>query len=642
MAKAAVASQPRDEWVRSACKMCLHGCGIRVHVKDGVVLKIEGDPDNVNNNGKLCAKGLAGIMRHYDPNRIKTPVKRTNPEKGPGVDPKWEPISWEEALDIVGKRLKKIRDEDPRKLLVAINDFQRIHLWGWGSTFGTGHSFTTVGQFCGAAYHPVCGVIDGAFAAVNDYRYCNYWIQIGGGDGFSSHLHVTGSIKRMADARLNRGMKFIGVDPRMASYCAKADEWIPTIPGTDRAFVLGMVNVILFEINEYDAPFLKKHTNAPYLIQPNGRYYRDPATNKTMVWDGVDNKAKTYDDPTIKDFTLEGNYKVGDVAVRPAFQVMKDTLKDHTPERMSKICDVSPETMRRIANEFIEAAHIGSTIMIEGKEYPYRPAAVNYYRGAIGHFDGTLDHAAMQLMNMLVGNIDIPGGHLGVGLDHRLLFVEPGEDGMLKPQAHILHPEVPFSYPPQTLQMMEYFPIGLDPGHLVCHNILHPEEWGFDFKPEAALIFHSNPLKNINGFPKVLEVFKSLDFIVGIDILPNESTEWADIILPDHDYLESTMLTLCEPPEVTGHTLRMPVVEPLYDTRDGHDILTDISERCGCLNEFNGLLNFTMFLKPEYYLEPGRKYTHLECIDRMAKSIYGDDMGLEWFKKNHNAVRYQK
>jgi len=642
MAKAVASWGPRDEWIRSACKMCLHGCGIRVHVKDGVVLKIEGDPDNVNNMGKLCAKGLSGIMRHYDPNRVKTPVRRTNPEKGPGVDPKWEPISWDEALDIVGKRLKKIRSEDPRKLLVAINDFQRIHLWGWGAAFGTGHYFTTVGQFCGAAYHPINGIIDGAFASVNDYKYCNYWIQIGGGDGFSAHLHVTGSTKRMADARVNRGMKLIGVDPRMASYCAKADEWIPVIPGTDRAFILGMVYVMLHELNRYDVIFIKKHTNGPYLIKPDGRYFRDRETNKPMVWDGVDNRAKVYDDPTIKDFTLEGRFEIGGVVVRPGFQVVKDTLQDHTPERMSKICDVPAGTMRRIAREFVEEARIGSTIMIEGKEYPYRPAAINFYRGAVGHYDGTHDHAAIKLMNMLVGNIDVPGGHLGVGLDHRLLLVEPGEDGMLKPQPHILHPMVPFTYPPQTLQMMEFYPIGLDPGHLVCHNILHPEEWGFDFKPEAALIFHSNPLKNINGYPKVLEVFKMLDFIVAIDILPNESTEWADIILPDHDYLESTMLTLCEPPEITGHTLRTPVVEPLYDTRDAHDILTDISERCGCLDELNGLLNYTMFIKPEYALQPGRKYTHLECIDRMAKSIYGEHMGLKWFQEHNNAVRYQK
>jgi anaerobic selenocysteine-containing dehydrogenase len=95
--------------------MCLHSCGSIIHVTDdGVVNKIEGDPTNPSNNGKLCPKGNAAIMRHYDPNRFKQPLKRTNPEKGANVDPMWEPISWDEALDTVARELKKSIDEDPR------------------------------------------------------------------------------------------------------------------------------------------------------------------------------------------------------------------------------------------------------------------------------------------------------------------------------------------------------------------------------------------------------------------------------------------------------------------------------------------------------------------------------------------------
>ena len=75
-----------DRWYQSVCKMCLHGCGIRVHVVDGVVVKIEGDPTNPDNLGKLCPKGNVGMLRLYDPKRVKAPLVRTNPRKGPGVD----------------------------------------------------------------------------------------------------------------------------------------------------------------------------------------------------------------------------------------------------------------------------------------------------------------------------------------------------------------------------------------------------------------------------------------------------------------------------------------------------------------------------------------------------------------------------
>ena len=102
-------------WIPSSCGMCLHGCGIKVLVKDGVALKIEGDPTNPDNMGKLCPKGNSGLARLYDPTRILKPMKRTNPNKGPGVDPGWVEIEWDEAYDIVARELGKVRQDDPRK-----------------------------------------------------------------------------------------------------------------------------------------------------------------------------------------------------------------------------------------------------------------------------------------------------------------------------------------------------------------------------------------------------------------------------------------------------------------------------------------------------------------------------------------------
>ena len=167
---------------------------------------------------------------------------------------------------MVSRELGKVRADDPRKLLCAIGDFQRILLWGWPAVFGSPNFFTSLGNYCGGSYHPVNGSVDGSFAAINDYDRCNYWIQIGSGDGFSSHLHLSGSAKRMADARM-RGMKVVTLDPRMSIAAAKADEWIPVLPGTDRAFVLGMAHVLIHELRQYDRDFLRDRTNAPYLVE---------------------------------------------------------------------------------------------------------------------------------------------------------------------------------------------------------------------------------------------------------------------------------------------------------------------------------------------------------------------------------------
>ncbi|MBW2390588.1 MAG: molybdopterin oxidoreductase, partial [Deltaproteobacteria bacterium] len=84
-----------DVWIPSACGMCYNQCGIRGHRLDGTLIKIEGNPENPIGRGKLCARGLAGIQLLYDPHRVNYPMRRTNPEKGIGVDPGWEKISWD-------------------------------------------------------------------------------------------------------------------------------------------------------------------------------------------------------------------------------------------------------------------------------------------------------------------------------------------------------------------------------------------------------------------------------------------------------------------------------------------------------------------------------------------------------------------
>ncbi|MBI4321927.1 MAG: molybdopterin-dependent oxidoreductase [Chloroflexi bacterium] len=632
-----------DKWVQSVCKMCLHGCGIRVQVRDGVILKIEGDPTNPDNLGKLCAKGQAGLMRQYDPNRFKSPLKRTNPKKGPGVDPKWEEVSWDEALDTVTQKLKECREKDPRNFIAVIGDFQKQSNWGWGAAYGSGNYFR--GQFCGAAYHPINGLLDASFASVNDYLYCNYWIQIGAGDGFSSHLHLAGSAKRMADARVDRGMKVVVVEPRMSQAAAKADQWIPIRPATDRAFVLGMMNVMVHELGQYDKGFLKKHTNAPYLIGPDGYFARDKASNKALVWDSVENQAKTWDDPSIKDFALEGNYSVNDVTCRPGFQIFKTMLEEHSPERMSEICTVPAATIRRIAREFVEAARIGSTIVIEGKEYPYRPAALDFYRGATGHKDGGWDSLTYKLANLLVGNIDIPGGHLGVPLDPRgfAFWVAPGEDGMLGHNGvHMLHPARPFSFPPNTTHLSEYFPIGTDAGQLSAETILNPKKFNLNFDPDVMMLYHANPMWHVPATRQVQKAFEKMKFIFAIDVVPSESNEWADVILPDHTCFESTALVSVEPPVVVDYALRQPVVPPMYNTRDATDILTDLADRVGFLGVWNDLQNFIWGLvrTPQYMLAPDKKYSVEEICDRAAKSRYGESCGLEWFKEHGHRVRY--
>ena len=107
------------EVVPTVCYGCYNACGVLAEVDDGVLVNIDGDPNNPSSMGHICAKGKARIMDLYDPDRVLHPMRRTNPEKGLGVDPKWEPISWDAALDIIERRLAAVMEKDPRGLIIA-------------------------------------------------------------------------------------------------------------------------------------------------------------------------------------------------------------------------------------------------------------------------------------------------------------------------------------------------------------------------------------------------------------------------------------------------------------------------------------------------------------------------------------------
>ena len=627
------------KWINSTCKMCLHSCSIRVHVTDdGVVNKVEGNPTNPSNESGICPKGNSAIMRLYDPQRVKTPLKRTNPRKGPNHDPGWKAISWEEAMDIVCKELKKTLEDDPRKLLPAINDFHKLYLWAWPAAFGgNANYFSVVGTLCGGAYHPMNGFIHSSFAAANDTNYCNYWINNGGCDGFSSHLHVAGAARHMANARVDRGMHLVTVEPRLSSSAAKSDEWIPIRPATDRHFALGLCHVMVKE-KLCDYEFLKKDTNAVYLVGPDGYFVRSKDGNQPYIWDPVDDRAKTWDDETIKDFALEGTYEVEGVTCKPAFQLFKDILEECTPENMEKITTVAADTTRRIAREFAKAASIGSTITIDGRTLPLRPAAYNYYRGAQGHKTGSMCNHAYKLVNFMIGGIDTPGGHVGCTLDDAKIdngHIFDGEGGMILPTPHQLGVAPPFAYPPNTAHLMDYFPIGVNPGHLITETFFNPEKWGYDYTPDTMLIAHSNPLWNMNGpQDKYFEMMRQMRFVVAIDILLNESTVWADVVLPAHDNFERWNMTMIEPPLTEGMCLTQPVIEPLYDTRSEEDIFNEISERLGILDTWNEIQNHVNQFAgvPELELKPGVKYGDRDIAERKAKLWDGKD--LEYYMEH--------
>ena len=99
-------------WVSSTCQGCTSWCPVQVRVVDGRALSIRGNPHSKANHGKVCPRAHIAVQQVYDPDRIKVPMRRTNPKKGRDQDPGFVPISWDEALDLVAEKMMELRRDD--------------------------------------------------------------------------------------------------------------------------------------------------------------------------------------------------------------------------------------------------------------------------------------------------------------------------------------------------------------------------------------------------------------------------------------------------------------------------------------------------------------------------------------------------
>ena len=100
------------KWLPATCQGCTSWCSKQVYVIDGRAVKVRGNPHSKVNKGAGCPRSHLGIQQVYDPDRIKTPMKRTNPKKGRNEDPKFVPISWDEALNTIADKIMELRNNN--------------------------------------------------------------------------------------------------------------------------------------------------------------------------------------------------------------------------------------------------------------------------------------------------------------------------------------------------------------------------------------------------------------------------------------------------------------------------------------------------------------------------------------------------
>lgn len=248
-------STEEDKVIRTNCRACHGGCGVLVHMKDGAIDKIEGDPDFPTNHGTICSKGLAFKQLVYHPDRLKYPLKRAG-EKGEG---KWERIGWEEAFDTIAHKLYHYKAEFGAESIVlgqgTSREFESFlsrfaNLLGTPNVMGAGY-MCYLSRVVAAL--SVCGKLP-----IVDYEGNPQCVIVWGNNVVWNNAdEYTGeNLMRV----LSQGSKLIVVDPRLTYLAGRADVWLQLRPGTDTALMLGMANAIIEE-ELYDKEFVAKYVH---------------------------------------------------------------------------------------------------------------------------------------------------------------------------------------------------------------------------------------------------------------------------------------------------------------------------------------------------------------------------------------------
>jgi len=241
--------------VKTNCGICAPGiCGMLIHVKDGKMTQVEGDPECPFTHGSLCPQGLAAVELVYHPDRLKHPMKRTG-KRGEG---KWQRISWNEALDTIANNLMKIREQHgPLAVAVACGTGRPeptqamrrfLNVWGTPNRIGYPHNCLTPRRISNI-------VLCGEKFMIPDIKNTNCLVLWG------SNVTHTGNCRgghEVAQA-IKRGVKTICVDPYQTPLASKADIWLQLRPGTDCALALSIINVMISD-NLYDKEFIEKWT----------------------------------------------------------------------------------------------------------------------------------------------------------------------------------------------------------------------------------------------------------------------------------------------------------------------------------------------------------------------------------------------
>ena len=562
------------ERVSSFCALCVSRCGAVATLENGKFTALEPDPTHPT-GAALCIKGRVAPELVYHPDRLLHPMKRTRP-KGDS-DPGWQRISWDEALNTVADKLKRLADQHGPESVVfttaspstsalsdSLNWIQRLR-----KAFGTPNHCLSM-ELCGwgrylASQYVYGAAVPGEYLPDLDHADCIlFW---GYNPTVSRITHATATV-----AALKRGARLIVVDPRRAGLAGRADHWLQVRPGSDGALALGLANVMI-ERGWYDRDFIRDWTNAALLVRSdNGNFLREAdlrpsgAKRNFVAWDEAAGKPAAYDPDRGMfdgDVALFGTFDIetadGIVACHPVFQLTADMCARYPTDTVERLTGVAADDIEAAARTLWEA----------------RPTAFYSWSGVEQQTNATQIARAIALLYSLTGNFDTKGGNvLFPGVPTGDIVGEDLLDADQRGKALGLgvRPLGPSRF--QHVTSSEIY-----------RGILEQEPYAV----RGLISFGSNLLVAHADGERGRQALAALDFHVHADQFMNPTAELADIVLPVTSPFESEGLNIGFEISEAARSLvqlRKPLVEPRGEARSDIDITFDLACRLGLGRHF--------------------------------------------------------
>ncbi len=604
--------------------MCACRCGIRVHLKDGEIRYIDGNPEHPLNKGVICAKGASGIMKQHSPARLTQPLRRkSGAERGAA---EFEAISWDEAFAILEERLAKIRATDPAKFALFTGRDQMQALTGlFARQFGT-PNYAAHGGFC--SVNMAAGMIytiGGSFWEFGgpDLERAKLFVMIG-----TAEDHHSNPLKIAISKFKRGGGRFVSINPVRTGYSAIADEWVPIKPGTDGALLLAICREIV-ERGLYDREFLAQYTNAGYLVKQDAAaddfgliacdesreekvpHYR----HNQLWWDRLSERAVVNHADGADPYLL-GEFKLDDgTPVKPAFQLLRDRLDEYTPEWAAEITGIPAATIRRLAYE------MGITARDQKIELPIawtdswgrdhasvtgNPVAFHAMRGLAAHSNGFHTIRTLAILMSLLGTIDRPGGFRHKAPFPRAippLAKTPNSPDAVQPNTPLAGLALGWPASPDDLFVDDKgaavridkafsweYPLAV---HGMMHNVITNAWRGDPYTIDTLMIFMANmawnSAMNATDTRRMLTDKREdgeykIPFLIVCDAFQSEMTAFADLVLPDTTYLERhDVMSMLDRPisEFEGpiDSVRIPVVPPKGECKPFQEVLIELAGR---------------------------------------------------------------